>query len=131
MKTVMDAMAECLAGMPNSEVSPSARRKIEACLTAALSASPAGVGVETKGPWRSMDSAPKDGKHSIFAIKFGPFVYSIQGTWDAHRQKWINAADREGEYLAWMPNVKLPNEFCPWTDEYKFRAALTKEATHD
>lgn len=43
MKTVMDAMAECLAGMTNDDVSPAARRKIEACLTAALSASPAGA----------------------------------------------------------------------------------------
>jgi hypothetical protein len=75
-------------------------------------------------PWQSMETAPKDGKHSIFAIKFGPFVYSIQGTWDAHKKKWINAADREGEYLAWMPNIKLPDEFCPWTDEYKSRVAL-------
>lgn len=71
------------------------------------------------GGWQDMSTAPKDGKHSIFAIKFGPFVYSIQGTWDAYKQKWINAADREGEYLAWMPNTLLPNEFCPWTEEYK------------
>ena len=54
-----------------------------------------------------------------FLIKFGPFIYSIQGKWDAHHQKWINAADRDGEYLAWMPNVMPPNVFCPWTDEYK------------
>ncbi len=69
--------------------------------------------------WQPMNTAPKCGKHSIFAIKFGPFVYSIQGTWDAREQKFINAADREGEYLAWMPNVMLPDVFCPWTEEYK------------
>lgn len=69
--------------------------------------------------WQSMETAPKDGKHSIFAIKFGAFVYSIQGCWDSVGKKWINAADRDGEYLAWMPNVLLPLDMCPWTEEYK------------
>ena len=77
--------------------------------------------------WQSMEAASKDGKHSIFAIKFGPFVYSIQGCWDNLNQKWINAADREGEYLTWMPNVLLPDVFCPWTEEYKAANPQTKD----
>ena len=78
---------------------------------------------EPDSVWQPMETAPKDGRHSIFAVKFGPFVYSIQGTWDSLAKKWINAADRHGEYLAWMPNIMLPDEFCPWTDEYKTRMA--------
>ncbi len=74
-----------------------------------------------KNPWKDMSTAPKDGKHSIFAIKFGPFVYSIQGWWDQTAKKWINASDRDGEYLAWMPNIMVPDEFLPWTDSYKKR----------
>lgn len=77
--------------------------------------------------WQPMETAPKDGKHSIFAIKFGAFVYSIQGCWDNQKQAFINAADRDGEYLAWMPNVRLPDEFCPWTDAYKARKGSEPE----
>lgn len=115
--TKVDKIRAKQAAKPTGSALPVAARIMSAI-------EPAGVGVETEGPWRGMDSAPKDGKHSIFAIKFGPFVYAVQGTWDAHHQKWINAADREGEYLAWMPNIMLPDEFRPWTDEYKARASL-------
>lgn len=69
--------------------------------------------------WQSMETAPRDGKHSIFAIKLGAFVYSIQGTWDNRKEQWINPAFEGGEYLAWMPNVLLPLDMCPWTEEYK------------
>lgn len=67
--------------------------------------------------WQPMDTAPTDGKHVILALKCDCFVYSIQGAF--MNGKWMNAADRDGEPLAWIPNVLLPNEFCPWTDEYK------------
>ena len=67
--------------------------------------------------WKSMDEAPLDGKYVILAIKTGAFVYSIQGAF--MNGKWMNAADIAAEPLAWMPNVLLPDEFCPWTDEFK------------
>lgn len=72
--------------------------------------------------WQSMETAPLDGKHCILAIKTGCFVYSIQGAFMSG--KWMNAGDIKGEPLAWMPNILLPDEFCPWTDAFKARAAL-------
>jgi hypothetical protein len=74
-------------------------------------------------PWRDMASAPKGGKHCILAIYTGCFVYSIQGAF--MNGKWMNAADIKAEPLAWMPNILLPHEFCPWTDEYKAKAAAS------
>lgn len=71
--------------------------------------------------WQPMETAPLDGRHCILAVKTGAFIYSIQGAF--MKGKWMNAADIDGEPLAWMPNIRLPDEFCPWTDEYKFRAA--------
>ena len=73
--------------------------------------------------WQSMETDPKNGKHCILAIKSGAFVYSIQGSFA--NGKWLNAADIDSEPLAWMPNVRLPAEFCPLTDEYRARAALS------
>ena len=67
--------------------------------------------------WRSMDSAPKDGKHVLLAVKTGPFVYTVEGYY--YEGEWLNAAEIEGETLAWMPKVKIPNQFLPWTEEYK------------
>lgn len=71
--------------------------------------------------WDSMATAPLDGKHVILAIKSGPFVYAIQGAY--MMGKWHNAADIDVEPLCWMPNVMVPNEFLPWTEEYKARDA--------
>lgn len=67
--------------------------------------------------WQSMETAPTNGKHCILAIKSGAFVYSIQGAY--MMGEWHNAANIKAEPLAWMPNVMLPDEFCPWTEEYK------------
>lgn len=77
--------------------------------------------------WQDMSTAPKDGKHCILAIQTEDkcFVYSIQGAFMGG--KWLNAANIKTEPLAWMPNVLLPDELCPWTDAYKARAALTTE----
>lgn len=74
--------------------------------------------------WQDMTSAPEDGKHVILAVRTecGCFVYSVQGAF--MQGKWSNAANIKTEPLAWMPNVMLPDEFCPWTDAFKVRAAL-------
>jgi len=81
--------------------------------------------------WQPMDTAPLDGKHCILAIRTecGCFVYSIQGAF--MQGEWMNAANIKTEPLAWMPNVLLPDEFCPWTDQYKARAALQQRGKDD
>lgn len=73
-------------------------------------------------PWQSMDTAPKTGVHCVLAIKSGPFVYAIQGAF--MNGKWMNAADIDVEPLCWMPNIRIPNEFLPWTEEYEAAKAV-------
>lgn len=61
---------------------------------------------EGDGEWRTMDSAPLNGRHCILAVKEGPFVYSVQGAYDG--KKW-NCVHRENvSPLYWMPNKLLP-----------------------
>jgi len=67
--------------------------------------------------WKSMDTAPTDGKHVILAVKRDAFVYVVQGAY--MNRKWMNAADIDEEPLCWMPNVSIPDIFLPWTDEFK------------
>lgn len=73
--------------------------------------------------WQSMDTAPTDGTNVLLAIKFGPFVYKIQGMY--HDRKWHNAADRDGEILCWMKTPMIPDHFLPWTEDYAARHAST------
>lgn len=75
--------------------------------------------------WQSMDTAPKDGKHCILAMKRGPFVYAIQGAF--MNGKWMNAGDIEGDPLCWMPNVRVPAHFLPWTEEFKARTSAAED----
>lgn len=79
----------------------------------------------TESPWRPMSEAPTDGKHVILAVRTecGCFVYSVQGAF--MMGEWFNAANIKTDPLAWMPNVSLPDIFCPWTDEFK-AAAIAK-----
>lgn len=63
------------------------------------------------GEWQSMNTAPKDGKHCILAIKVGAFIYSVQGAF--MNNKWMNVLDVDTEPLCWMPNVLIPKEFLP------------------
>jgi len=75
--------------------------------------------------WLPMETAPKDGKHCILSIPTGGgCIYSIQGAFI--NGKWMNAANIDAEPLAWMPNVLLPADLCPWTDAYKARLATTE-----
>ena len=69
-----------------------------------------------KYQWRSMDSAPRDGKHIMLVVMFGSFARVVEG---AFHGKWMNAADIDSEPLCWCPKVPIPNEFLPWTEEYK------------
>lgn len=71
--------------------------------------------------WQSMDTAPTDGTNVLLAIKFGPFVYKVQGMY--HDRKWHNAADRDGEILCWMKTPMIPDHFLPWTEDYAARHA--------
>jgi hypothetical protein len=56
--------------------------------------------------WRTMDTAPKDGKHCILAVREGAFIYSVQGA--CHNGKWDAVHRSNVDPLAWMPNVLLP-----------------------
>lgn len=56
--------------------------------------------------WRTMDSAPLDGKHCILAVKSGAFIYSVQGAF--HDGQWDCAMGDNVDPLYWMPNVRLP-----------------------
>lgn len=77
---------------------------------------------KSKAAWQPMSTAPIDGKHCILSIQSGSSIYSIQGAF--MKGKWTNAANIEAEPLAWMPNILLPDEFRPWSDAFKARAAL-------
>lgn len=79
--------------------------------------------------WQDMSTAPLDGKHCMLAIKSGPFVYAIQGAF--MMGEWDNAADIKSEPLCWMPLTRIPEEFLPWTDAFKVRAALASEGQAD
>lgn len=83
------------------------REEIRAAMKAAI-----------KAQWMPMDRAPKDGTHCILSIPMkSGFVYSVQGKY--RNGKWMNAMDYDAEPLAWMPNVLLPDELCPWPN-YKY-----------
>lgn len=78
--------------------------------------------------WRSMDSAPEDGKHCILSIPSGGFVYTVQGAFMGG--KWINALNVDAEPLAWMPNVLLPDAYCPWKRPFSVPLASTGGEHH-
>lgn len=67
--------------------------------------------------WIPLSEAKTDGTHYLLAIKYGPFVYAIEGAY--YNGKWMNAADRDGEILCCMIVPDIPNMFLPWTEEYK------------
>ncbi|WP_411839868.1 hypothetical protein [Paracoccus sp. ME4] len=69
--------------------------------------------------WQPMDTAPTDGTHVLLAIKFGPFVYKVQGMY--HDRRWHNATDRDGEILCWIKTPMIPDHFLPWTEDYAAR----------
>ncbi|MNE81973.1 hypothetical protein D3C80_1786580 [compost metagenome] len=79
---------------------------------------------EERLAWRPMDSAPKDGKHCILSIPSGGFAYTVQGAFMGG--KWINALNVDAEPLAWMPNVMLPDAYCPWKRPFSVPLASTK-----
>ncbi|TCU34089.1 hypothetical protein [Rhizobium azibense] len=56
--------------------------------------------------WQSMDTAPKDGKHCILAVKEGAFIYSVQGAFQNGQWNAVHRGDVKP--LCWMPNVLLP-----------------------
>jgi hypothetical protein len=59
--------------------------------------------------WQPMETAPRNGKHCILAVKQGAFIYSVQG---AFQDGQWNAVHRDNvEPLCWMPNVLIPAEF--------------------
>ncbi|WP_313026906.1 hypothetical protein [Brucella sp.] len=61
--------------------------------------------------WRSMDSAPTNGKHCILCIKDGSFYYSVQGAFQ--NGKWNCVYRDDVQPLCWMPNVRVPAQFLP------------------
>jgi len=65
------------------------------------------------GEWRTIDSAPKDGRHCILSVPHGAFFYSVQGCYDELRKRWVHVLNTDEQPLAWMPNVLLPAEFKP------------------
>ncbi|MBA8799205.1 hypothetical protein FHW77_002924 [Agrobacterium sp. RC10-4-1] len=79
---------------------------------------------ENQLTWRPMGSAPKDGKHCILSIPSGGFAYTVQGAFMGG--KWINALNVDAEPLAWMPNVMLPDAYCPWKRPFSVPLASTK-----
>lgn len=81
--------------------------------------------VQDVAGWQSMDSAPKDGKHCLLAVKSGPFVYAVQGAYSMG--EWGNAADIHSEPLCWMPLTRIPRVYLPWTDEFASAAAAKQE----
>lgn len=61
--------------------------------------------------WQAIDTAPKDGKHCLLAVKEGPFIYVVQGAF--HAGQW-NAVHRDNVApLCWMPNIRIPAKFIP------------------
>lgn len=80
-------------------------RYMEAAIAAYLGASDAVLCADPVA-WQTMDTAPRDGKHCILAVKEGAFICSVQGAFQAGQ--W-NAVHRDNvEPLCWMPNVRLP-----------------------
>lgn len=83
------------------------------------------VGAETGEDklWRTMDSAPLDGKHCILAVpEPGGFIYSVQGAYQDGR--W-NAVHRDNvQPLYWMPNIRLPAE---WQHVHALTASLVSQ----
>lgn len=67
--------------------------------------------LDTCQGWRSMETAPLDGKHCILSIQEGAFIVSVQGFY--HGGKWIAVHRADVQPLAWMPNILLPAELCP------------------
>lgn len=95
------------------------RAKLYPASEAALSAQ-----VQDVAGWQSMDSAPKDGKHCLLAVKSDCFVYAVQGAF--MMGEWHNAADIKSEPLCWMPLTRIPQVFLPWTDEFAAAAPAAK-----
>lgn len=57
--------------------------------------------------WRTMDTAPLDGKHCILAVpEPGGFIYSVQGAFQGGRWNAVHRDDVQPLY--WMPNIMLP-----------------------
>ncbi|HAU76315.1 MAG TPA: hypothetical protein DCW88_12530 [Agrobacterium sp.] len=81
--------------------------------------------VQDVAGWQSMDSAPKDGKHCLIAVKTGPFVYAVQGAFlDG---EWENVAGINSEPLCWMALTRIPPVYLPWTDEFAAAAPAKQE----
>ena len=102
------------------EAKATAQADYKARIRAALSAQ-----VQDVAGWRSMDSAPKDGKHCLLAVKAGPFVYAVQGAYSMG--EWGNAADIHSEPLCWMPLTRIPPVYLPWTAEFSAAAPAKQE----
>ncbi len=102
------------------EAKAAAQADYEARIRSALSAQ-----VQDVAGWQSMDSAPKDGKHCLLAVKSDCFVYALQGAF--MMGEWSNAADIKSEPLCWMPLTRIPQVFLPWTDEFAAAAPATKQ----
>lgn len=75
--------------------------------------------------WQPMSTAPLDGKHCLLAVKEGPFVYVVQGSF--YRGQW-DAVHRENvEPLCWMPNVRVPDAFLPWSPSFSASSTPSNE----
>lgn len=103
------------------EAQAAAQADYETRIRAALTAAPSPASEtapKVVEDWRDMSEAPKDGKHCILAVKEGPFVYSVQGSFQ--NGQW-NAVHRDNvDPLYWMPNIRLPSD---WIE----RAALASQ----
>lgn len=71
--------------------------------------------------WKSMNSAPTDGRHVIVAVQTkSSFVYSVEGAFMNGR--WMNAFDIAEAPLCWRHKPLIPEVFLPWTEEFAAEA---------
>lgn len=78
--------------------------------------------------WKSMASAPRNGKHLLLAVKDGSFVRVVEGT--CYNGKWVTTMGSDQAPLCWMNKTPIPQVFLPWTEEYAY-AQMSDDLTSD